>query len=117
MEFSGDFRGANEENTAELSLSNPTPSCIIIVDTGDLFMKTTVQKWGNSYAVRIPRSFMKEIGLDYRTDVELTLEDGKLVIQPLKEETVKLDDLLAQVTKKNLHSAEDTGAPMGNEAW
>lgn len=44
-------------------------------------MKTTIQKWGNSYAVRIPRSFIKEVGLDYRTDVELTLEDGKLVIQ------------------------------------
>ncbi len=43
-------------------------------------MKTTVQKWGNSYAVRIPKSFIKEVGLEYRTDVELTLEDGKLVI-------------------------------------
>jgi antitoxin MazE len=80
-------------------------------------MKTTVQKWGNSYAVRIPRAFMKEVGLEYRTDVELTLEGGKLVIQPVKEEMITLDDLLAQVTKKNLHSAEDTGAPMGDEAW
>jgi antitoxin MazE len=80
-------------------------------------MKTTVQKWGNSYAVRIPKSFIKEVGLEYRTAVELTLEDGKLVIQPIKEETITLDDLLAQVTKKNLHSAEDTGAPIGNEAW
>jgi antitoxin MazE len=49
-------------------------------------MKTTVQKWGNSYAIRIPKSFIKEVGLEYRTDVELTLEDGKLVIQPIKEE-------------------------------
>ena len=80
-------------------------------------MKTTVQKWGNSYAVRIPKSFIKEVGLEYRADVELTLEDGKLVIQPIKEEKITLDDLLAQVTKKNLHSAEDTGAPMGKEAW
>jgi antitoxin MazE len=80
-------------------------------------MKTTVQKWGNSYAVRIPKSFIKEVGLEYRADVELKLEDGKLVIQPIKEETITLDDLLAQVTKKNLHRAEDTGAPVGNEAW
>jgi antitoxin MazE len=80
-------------------------------------MKTTVQKWGNSYAMRIPKSFIKEMGLKYRTDVELTLEDGKLVIQPIKQEKVTLDDLLAQVTKKNLHGAEETGASMGNEAW
>ena len=80
-------------------------------------MKTTVQKWGNSYAVRIPKSFVKEVGLEYRADVELTLEAGKLVIQPIKEETITLDELLSQVTKKNLHRAEETGAPMGNEAW
>lgn len=80
-------------------------------------MKTTVQKWGNSYAVRIPKSFIKEVGLEYRKDVELTLEDGKLVIQPLKEETITLEDLLDHVTKNNLHRAEDTGAPVGNEAW
>ena len=80
-------------------------------------MKTTVQKWGNSYAVRIPKSFIKEVGLEYRTDVELTLEDGKLVIQPIKGETITLDELLTGVTKKNLHTVEDTGAPMGNEVW
>ncbi len=80
-------------------------------------MKTTVRKWGNSYAVRIPKSFIKEVGLEYCTDVELTLEDGKLVIQPAKEESITLDELLAQVTKKNLHTAVDMGAPVGNEAW
>ena len=80
-------------------------------------MKTTIQKWGNSYAVRIPKSFIKEVGLEYRADVELTLEEGKRVIQPVKEETITLDELLSGITKKNLHSAEDTGSPVGNEAW
>lgn len=112
MGFSATF-----DEQANSTLPNLRFSCIIIVDTGELHMKTTVQKWGNSYAVRIPKSFIKEVGLEYRTDVELTLEDGKLVIQPIKEETISLDDLLSQVTKKNLHSAEDTCTPMGNEAW
>lgn len=80
-------------------------------------MKTTVQKWGNSYAVRIPKSFIKEVGLEYRTDVILSLEEGRLVITPVKEESVTLDELLEGVTRKNLHNAVDTGDPMGNEAW
>jgi len=80
-------------------------------------MKTTVQKWGNSYAVRIPRAFIKEVGLEYHTDVELTLEDGKLIIQPAAEEAPTLDELLARVTSKNKHDAVDTGAPVGNEIW
>ncbi|MBI5842099.1 MAG: AbrB/MazE/SpoVT family DNA-binding domain-containing protein [Chloroflexi bacterium] len=80
-------------------------------------MKTTIQKWGNSYAVRIPKSFIKEVGLDYRTDVELSLEDGKLIIKPILEETISLDDLLARVNSRNLHTSVDTGEPVGNEVW
>ena len=80
-------------------------------------MKTTVQKWGNSYAVRIPKSFIKKVGLEYRTAVELTRGDGKLIIQPVKEVSITLEELLAGVNKKNLHTAADTGAPVGNEAW
>ena len=80
-------------------------------------MRTTIQKWGNSYAVRIPKSFIKEVGLEYRTDVELSLEDGKLVIKPIKERTLTLDELLVGVNKNNLHTAIETGEPIGNEAW
>jgi antitoxin MazE len=80
-------------------------------------MKTTVQKWGNNHAVRIPKSFIKEAGLEYRTDVILSLEEGRLVITPVKEETITLDELLEGVTRKNLHNTVDTGDPVGNEAW
>jgi antitoxin MazE len=82
-----------------------------------LYMKTTVQKWGNSYAVRIPKSFIKEVGLEYRADVELSLEDGKLIIQPIKEKVITLDELLDGVTSKNLHTAVGTGDSVGNETW
>ena len=47
----------------------------------------------------------------------LTLQDGKLVIQPAAEEAPTLDELLAGVTSKNKHEAVDTGAPTGKEAW
>lgn len=67
-------------------------------------MKTTIQKWGNSYAVRIPKSFVKEVGLEYHTDIELTLEDGKLIIQPVPKETPSLEELLAGVNPENLHA-------------
>jgi len=80
-------------------------------------MKTTIQKWGNSYAVRIPISFIKEVGLEYRADIELTLEDGRLVIQPLLEGAPSLEELLSDVKPENLHKAIETGGPVGNEAW
>jgi antitoxin MazE len=80
-------------------------------------MKTSIQKWGNSYAVRIPKSFIKEIGLEDRTDIELTLEDGKLIIQAVAEEAPTLKELLAGVKAENLHTPVEPGEPVGNEAW
>lgn len=43
-------------------------------------MKTRIQRWGNSLALRILKSFANEVGLEQDSSVEISLEDGKLVI-------------------------------------
>ncbi|MBI2934032.1 MAG: AbrB/MazE/SpoVT family DNA-binding domain-containing protein [Chloroflexi bacterium] len=80
-------------------------------------MKTRVQKWGNSLALRIPKSFANEVGLQRETSVEVSLDDGKLVITPVSKPKATLKQLLAKVTKENLHHEVDTGYALGNEAW
>ena len=80
-------------------------------------MKTRVQKWGNSLALRIPRSFAQEVGLQNQTPVEVALADGKLVISPVISQDLTLEQLLAGVTEENLHREVDTGSPRGDEAW
>lgn len=80
-------------------------------------MKTRVQKWGNSLALRIPKSFAAEARLDENTPVELSLVKGKLVIQALNQESPTLDELLRGVTDKNLHGEWDTGPAVGKEVW
>ena len=80
-------------------------------------MRTRVRKWGNSLALRIPKSFAIEVGLDFDTPVDLSLVDGKLIVTPAIEPTLTLEHLLAQVTEGNLHREVDTGPAMGNEAW
>lgn len=78
-------------------------------------MRARVQKWGNSLALRIPKSFAIEIALHSGAEVDLTLEDGRLVITPLSEPRYSLSDLLAEVTPQNLHSEVDTGSSQGAE--
>ncbi len=68
-------------------------------------MLTKVQKWGNSLAVRIPSAFAKEMELRPDTEVELRLEDNKLVIIPNKKK--QLEELLKQITPENVHSEID----------
>jgi len=80
-------------------------------------MKTKVQKWGNSLALRIPKSFANEVGLQRETSVDVSLDDGKLVITPVSKPKPTLKQLLVKVTKENLHHEVDTGAAAGNEAW
>ncbi|HEX2091209.1 MAG TPA: hypothetical protein VHG28_02360 [Longimicrobiaceae bacterium] len=55
--------------------------------------------------------------LDSGTEVDFTLEDGRLVITPLPGPSYRLDDLLAQITPENLHPETDTGPSVGGEAW
>jgi len=80
-------------------------------------METSVRKWGNSLALRIPRPLAEEVGLYEDSPVQLSLEEGRLVIVPIMEPRYALDTLLARVTPENLHSEVDTGEAIGGEAW
>lgn len=80
-------------------------------------MRARVQRWGNSLALRIPKAFATETALESGSEVELTLDEGRLVVTPLAAPSYELEDLLAQVTPENLHSEVDTGLSVGDEAW
>jgi antitoxin MazE len=80
-------------------------------------MKTRVQKWGNSLALRIPKPFATEIGLRRNSPVEMSLVEGRLVIVPIVEPALTLKHLLAQVNEDNLHAEIETGPAVGQEAW
>ena len=80
-------------------------------------MKTRIQKWGNSLALRIPKSFAVEVGLENETCVDIALTDGKLMISPVIKPGQDLEWLLAKVTVENLHHEVDTGRVTGKETW
>ena len=80
-------------------------------------MKTRVQKWGNSLALRIPKSFAAEAGLHADATVELSLVEGSLVVQPITPEPLSLDQLLRGITDENLPGEWDTGPAVGKEVW
>jgi antitoxin MazE len=80
-------------------------------------MRTKIVRWGNSLGLRIPKSFAEELSVSDGTPVELSLEEGRLVIRAAKPKTLVLDDLLAEVKKSNLHGETDTGGSVGGEVW
>ena len=83
----------------------------------EVAMKTRVQKWGNSLALRIPKSFAEEAGLRANAAVELSLRGGALVVRPVAPERLTLDELLRGVTDDNIPGEWDTGPATGKEVW
>ena len=80
-------------------------------------MKTRIQKWGNSLALRIPKPFAEETHLAEDTAVDLSVRNGRLVVVPIVEAEFSLEDLVSQITPQNRHSETDTGGKVGNEVW
>jgi antitoxin MazE len=81
------------------------------------FMQTIIQKWGNSLAIRIPKSFSKETGIIDGSSIEMSLDNGKIVIKPLISKSKQLDILLKKINLKNIHTEMDFGVAQGGEIW
>ena len=79
-------------------------------------MQTTVQKWGNSLAVRISVALARESGISEGTIVDIIPENHKLVIKPLKKK-YSLSELLDKMNETNRHEEIETGPNTGKEIW
>ncbi len=80
-------------------------------------MNMRVRRWGNCLAIRIPKAFAEEIGLQANDEVEITLRDGQIVVIARKTRSYSLEQLLETITAENRPSEWDMGSAAGNEAW
>jgi len=78
---------------------------------------STISKWGNSLAVRIPLAIARQANLGEGDSVSLTLDrEGAIVLRPARRK-YELSELIAGITAKNRHRATDWGKPQGKEVW
>lgn len=79
-------------------------------------MKTKVQKWGNSLAIRIPKTVSKETSIKDGTAVEISVKEGAIIVSHAKKAFL-LKELLEKVTDENTHREISSGHPVGGEVW
>ena len=74
-------------------------------------MNATIQKWGNSLALRIPMSFAKNIHLHRGSAVDIVLAKDKIEIRPKNRAKKKyvLSEMVKKITKDNIHNEIDWG--------
>lgn len=80
-------------------------------------MRTTVSKWGNSLALRIPSGFAEDAHLADGTVVEISVKSGRLVVEAVEPTEIPLAQLLARITPENVHREQHPGRARGAEAW
>lgn len=78
---------------------------------------TTVAKWGNAPAIRLPKSVMQKANLHEGDAVDFEVEGPGVIVVRATRAQRTLEDLVAGITARNRHQETDWGKPKGHEAW
>jgi antitoxin MazE len=79
-------------------------------------MQAVIRKWGNSPALRLPTTALKEAGYQLEQKVDLIVSRGRIVIQPSEKVEYDLDALVNGINATNVHEEVNFGSPVGHEA-
>ncbi len=81
-------------------------------------MTTTIQKWGNSLAVRISKEVASDFELLEGSTVQIIATGNGIMIKPVEKlQKYTLDELVKKITPDNKHKLVDWGSPKGKEIW
>ncbi len=79
--------------------------------------ETTISKWGNSLAVRIPHAIAKQASLNAGDCVAVSLDSDGVIVMRSTRRRYELSELVSRITPKNRHRETDWGRPRGEESW
>lgn len=87
-------------------------------------MKTTLQRWGNSQGVRIPKQLVDRIGVDIGSEVLISLnsDNTTITIAPVQDSRPvrgrhRIEDLIAASHLDSFESKEFWTNSQGKEVW
>ena len=86
---------------------------------------SSICKWGNSNALRIPKKFLEIIGIEVNDEVEISISEENIIVKKCPKNNYKnlqerleafyqrpLDEIVFEKEKE-----VDWGVPEGEEAW
>jgi antitoxin MazE len=83
----------------------------------DMVARAQMVKWGNSLAVRIPKSVADEAKLREGDRLMIEVEAQGAVALKAIDKPETLEELIAKITPENLHKEQAWGEPVGAEKW
>jgi antitoxin component of MazEF toxin-antitoxin module len=83
-------------------------------------MELEIQKWGNSAAIRLNQSLLRQIKAGIGVSLVVEVRNGGLFLKPAPEPQYSIEDLLASCTKAKMRLDDEDqvwldAAPVGKE--
>jgi antitoxin MazE len=81
-------------------------------------MRTTIARWGNSTALRLPKAIVEELNLKPGQQVEVIVEGSEARLKPVTGQRVTLEELMAEADRigwENQPPLMDWGPDVGAE--
>jgi antitoxin MazE len=83
--------------------------------------KVTISRWGNSSAIRLPKAVMDEMGLADGQTVDLTVKDGRAIIEKKRLQLAPtLEEMVAEMNRLGWENEPETvewGPDVGSERF
>jgi antitoxin MazE len=80
-------------------------------------MSVTLHRWGNSVGLRLPKPLLDQLGLKEGSEVDVKVENNRLVIEPSRRRRYTMAELLEGFTPDDWPGEVDWGPPVGKEVW
>lgn len=80
-------------------------------------MTTTIQKWGNSQGIRLPKYLLESIKWQENEQINIKAENGKIVIEKAQEAEITIEELFADFDGQYIPIKIDWGGAVGKEIW
>lgn len=78
-------------------------------------MNTKIQKWGNSYGIRLPKDLLDSGVFSPGGVLELKIKDKSVVLKEIKKPSISLRQAMKGLTKSDFESVWSWGPDVGNE--
>ena len=81
-------------------------------------MTAKISKWGNSQGLRMPKDIMDSLHLQVGDNVNISMLDGKVIIEPMKKDILNYDlnELISKIPT-NYKASEEFDTIVGKEEW
>jgi antitoxin MazE len=77
--------------------------------------KAQLAKWGNSLAIRLPKTVVEQVRMQEGDAIEIEVVKGRVELRPA-DRVPTLKELVAQITRENRYEEVAIGAERGKES-